>query len=315
VPSKARSLRHKSVESSGVKLLPGILDKNIANTKQRSSLNAKQRELFDAIHEEFSDLTAQEINWLTPAILDTYVNARSTLKEQTSILKEAMQWRIQNRDLLADLICPRCSVNPLSHDARCFGVDPEGDLVFMNCFALPRDFNPSGIAQHMACVFERSLRAYPLAKKWTWIIHMHGFGLKNLDPRTSIKLLHLLQVAYRDRLKRAIVLDAPVMFGRSWSVIQPFIKEKTAKSIHFDTWPAVREELFESLGPAIANRLCSEIEENKDPSRAKEKTWTTFWGIGPPEEEPLSPTDSNRSFRGQPVRKWRPEPGANALFV
>lgn len=225
------------------------------------------------------ELQSQELSWLSKDILEIYVNARPTLDKRVGICKDALQWRIQNRELLCKLECPRCSQNPLSHDARCFGVDGEGDLVFMNCFALPRDLNPEGIAQHMACVFERSLKKYPGAKKWTWIIDMHGFGVGNLDPRTSIKLLHLLQVAYRGRLKRCIVLDAPLMFASLWSVVQPFIATRTAESIVFKTWPAIQDELFETLGESVAKRVCFEIDENRDAEKVKQKTWTTFWAL------------------------------------
>merc|ERR1712107_69407 len=110
-------------------------------------------------------------------------------------MQETLEWRIQNRELLSHMTCPHCAANPLSHDARCFGVDPEGDLVFMNCFALPRNLDPESIEQHMTCLFEQSLKAYPQARKWTWIIDMHGCGLAHLDPRTSMRLLSLLQIA------------------------------------------------------------------------------------------------------------------------
>jgi hypothetical protein len=236
-------------------------------------------ELREAIKSEMPELQSQELNWLSKDILEIYVNARPTLDKRVGILKDALQWRIQNRELLSNLVCPRCSKNPLSHDARCFGVDEEGDLVFMNCFALPRDLNPDGIAEHMTCLFESALKKYPRAKQWTWIIDMHGFGVGNLDPRTSIKLLHLLQVAYRGRLKRCVVLDAPLMFSGLWSVVQPFIAERTAKSIAFKTWPDFQEELVETLGKSVSKRVCFEIGENRDSEKVQEKTWTTFWAL------------------------------------
>merc|ERR1712194_412840 len=130
------------------------------------------------------------------------------------------------------LFCRWCRDNPLSHDARCFGVDGDGDPVFMNCFLLPRQLDPESIYQHMTCLMEKILREYDRAPgeprwcreqlqsssssqylrkkrrwlRWTWVVDLTGFGLKHCDPRTSYKLLKLLQVAYRNRLKRCIVL-------------------------------------------------------------------------------------------------------------
>lgn len=242
-------------------------------------------ELKTEIQEEMPQLTEQELSWLTPQVLRIYVEAREDLDDRVEILREALEWRIDHRELLRSLVCKCCSADPLSHDARCFGTDPDGDLVFMNCFALPRDMDPTGIAEHMTCAFERALKAHSAAKQWTWVIHMHGFGLANLDPRVSVKLLHLLQVAYRGRLKRCIVLDAPRMFGSLWSSVSPFIRAKTAKAISFHTWPAFRGELFETLGPEVATRLSGEIDENKDSFRVKTKTWAPFWAAGCSPEE------------------------------
>ena len=77
-------------------------------------------------------------------------------------LRQALQWRIEKRELLSKLVCATCARDPLSHDARVFGVDPEGDIVFSNCFALPHDTPAEYITDHMVCLFERSLRMFPV---------------------------------------------------------------------------------------------------------------------------------------------------------
>lgn len=132
-------------------------------------------------------LTAQEIDWLTDEVLRIYVVARDTHEERLQILTEvptphghtetcfllrsspsprpsrqALQWRIEKRELLSNLVCATCARDPLSHDARVFGVDPEGDMVFSNCFALPHDTTADYITDHMVCLFERSLRMFPV---------------------------------------------------------------------------------------------------------------------------------------------------------
>ena len=76
--------------------------------------------------------------------------------------RQALQWRIEKRELLSKLVCATCARDPLSHDARVFGVDPEGDIVFSNCFALPHDTTAEYITDHMVCLFERSLRMFPV---------------------------------------------------------------------------------------------------------------------------------------------------------
>jgi len=71
---------------------------------------------------------------------------------------------------------------------------------------------------------------------------MGGFGLKHCDPRTSVALLRLLQVAYRDRLKRCIVLDAPSLFvDWLWLPLKNsgVIRPHTASLIEFKPWDDV----------------------------------------------------------------------------
>jgi len=244
----------------------------------RDSSRPDSMELLAELRNRMPDLSEAEETWMKqPEILEIYLQARSSLTERADIMETALKWRVENRTLLSTLTCPCCAENAWSHDARCFGTDPEGDIVFMNCFALPRNLNPTGVAEHMTCLFERALQRFPKAKKWTWIIDMHGFGVGNMDPRTSIKLLHLLQVAYRGRLKRCIVLNAPFGWGVLWSSIQPFIQEKTASLIQFHVYPKISSDLQQLVGCDLANKLLAEMEENRDYSRARLKSWTTFW--------------------------------------
>ena len=64
-------------------------------------------------------------------------------------------------------------------------------MVLSNCFALHRDYNPSAIANHMACLFERALLHYPAApsatepRRWTWCIDMYGFGASSCSSNPN----------------------------------------------------------------------------------------------------------------------------------
>merc|ERR1719492_732576 len=99
---------------------------------------------------------------MTDEILGIYVRARQTPEERLAILIPALEWRMANREALESLECPYCAANPLSHDARLFGFDSEGDYVFMNCFELPHDISVDSVTRHMTCLLERSLQEYPI---------------------------------------------------------------------------------------------------------------------------------------------------------
>merc|ERR1712023_86258 len=94
----------------------------------------------------------QEEAWLTEEILTIYVRAREQHEDRLNLMKEVIQWRMEKRDILQHLECETCKANPLSHDARLFGTDADGDLIFSNCFALPHDCSPDAITNHMLCL-------------------------------------------------------------------------------------------------------------------------------------------------------------------
>ena len=221
--------------------------------------------LLAAIHEKCgSRMGKEEHDWCTPQLTAVYVSCRKTQPERVKMLGSAIEWRIKHRDLLSCRTCPLCASNPLSHDARIFGTDADGDGVFMNCFALHRSLNSSGIANHMACLFERALQHYPAAsgstelRRWTWCIDIHGFGLQHTDPRTALQLLNLLECAYPERLKRMLIVGAPSLFWALWRAVKPFIPEKTAAKIEFVAWSDASQRYEELLGTTVAARLISE---------------------------------------------------------
>lgn len=191
------------------------------------------------------------------------VHTRHCNRLRVKMMCAALAWRIKRREMLATRICTACSTDAFAHDARLFGADGDGDAIFANCFALPRNLHPVGIANHMACLFERALVHYPTLpsgrrRQWTWCIDIYGFGLRHTDPRTTIELLRLLETAYPERLKRMLVVDAPGLFWALWRVVRPLIQERTAAKIEFVTWAAAPQRYRELFGEQVAERLIAD---------------------------------------------------------
>lgn len=230
-------------------------------------------------------LKEQEEQWLTTEVLRIYHNARSTQEESAVILADVLQWRIEKRKTLSSLQCAACLEDPCSHDARFFGTDAEGDLIFSNCFALPRNLSPDAITTHMMCLFERTLRRHPapdtgMHRRWSWVIDLYGFGLRHMDPRTSVKLLHLLQTAYRARLKHLLIVDAPFGFWGLWKAVSSFIKPATSQLIEFVDWSSAPDRYRELFGEDVTRVLLKEGAENRDETNRPKKKWVTFYGEG-----------------------------------
>lgn len=237
-----------------------------------------------ALQEVGEDVTDVERDWLSEANIDIYLGIREP-GAAVQMLCKTCCWRIQRRDLLTSLECPRCLEDALSHDAREFGLDPDGDVVFMNCFALPREISPDGVCDHMACLFERCLKKYPSPErghlKWTWIIDTHGFSLlRYSNPKTSVKLLNLLQSIYPDRLKRLLIVDVPTIFWGFYKMIERFIDPVTASKIQFIKWEDAQAMFQKHLGHEMAARLYAEGLTYRASDAWQSKQWTTFYGPG-----------------------------------
>lgn len=238
------------------------------------------------------ELSEHEEAWLTDEVLSIYCRARPTQQERLDLMQAALKWRVEKRDILIALTCPTCVADPRSHDARLFGPDGDGDPVMMNCFQLPRDLTPASLDCHMICLFERVLRALPMdpsmlveaedghlrVRRWTWVIDLYGFGVRHSDPRTSRNLITLLQTAYRGRLKRLVLLDAPTGFQPFYEkVAKPFMKPRTAELIEFVRYTEAPTKLVELVGEDVASVLLAEAAENRSATWS-EKSWTTFYG-------------------------------------
>jgi hypothetical protein len=232
-------------------------------------------------------LNKQEQLWMSPEVLSIFWRARDTDQERQAVLVKALEWRTANRSFLCGdgaLRCTACEANAMSHDARLFGSDADGDFVFANCFALPHDLSPSAITAHMACLFERALQSDTKGstggapRRWSWVIDLYGFGLRHMDPRTSVKLLELMQVAYRGRLKRILIVDAPTVFWGLWRAIKPFISRTTEQLIEFVEWEApAAKRYLELFGGDISAQLVCEGRENRDSTTRAKKRWTPFY--------------------------------------
>jgi len=242
------------------------------------------------------ELTGHEEAWLTDEVLSIYCRARESQEERIELMRGALQWRTENREAIVSKTCPTCDADPLSHDARLFGADVDGDPVMMNCFQLPRDLTPEHLTRHMICLFERTLQEFPpkqndaldpqdghlRIRKWTWVIDLYGFGVRHMSPKTTYQLITLLQTAYRGRLKRCLLLDSPMGFETFYeNVAKPFMKPATTALIDFVSYADASTRFRELFGDSLADELVREAAENREDEWEK-KTWTTFYG-GPQE--------------------------------
>merc|ERR1712048_510808 len=72
----------------------------------------------------------------------------------------------------------------------------------------------------------------------------HGYRMSdNLNPAPMLAMMRMVNQAYRDGLRMALVVDAPASFKFLWRAARPLLNEKTRGKIRFVS----REEAYELL--------------------------------------------------------------------
>ena len=259
---------------------------NLVASSNKSAIPTHQEALAAAARAEV-ELGSPEEEWLAqPENVTCFALRSGSNAERQQSLCDTLRWRVKNRELLSSLTCSHCAADPRAHDCRIFGTDADGDAVIMNGMALPKELSPSGIAEHMTCVFELALRRFPgtaeRPRMFTWVIDIHGFGYlsRHSDPRTSLRLLTLLRSGFRGRLKRILVVDAPTSFWALWAAVRQAIDEETAAMIEFVPWTEAPVRYPALFGDSLGARLLQEAMSNRDPACVATKTWTTFFAEG-----------------------------------
>jgi len=195
-------------------------------------------------------LTQWQRSWCTPENVNRYYKGRGgNPAAAAAILAQALQWREEYRDVLSGEREPSWQV-----DFRVLARGDDGFPIIYGClrFSVPATpLNTRHIVEHMAAVMEAANRARRQgAFGADHIYDLHGFRLTdNLNPAPLLALVKMVSQAYRDGLRRAILVDAPCSFTLFWRVAAPLLSENTRKKVCFVSREAAVELVACESGP------------------------------------------------------------------
>ncbi|KDD73350.1 hypothetical protein H632_c2265p1, partial [Helicosporidium sp. ATCC 50920] len=190
-------------------------------------------------------------------------------------LQETLRWRESHHP--ERLFCTACAAAPASHYMSLTALDRRGRPTIYSSLAVARcrDLEPN--RTHMVACFESAIAAMPPGvEDWVWVLDMHGFGLRDCDPRLALAFCRLSAAHYPERLAQAYIVSAPAVFSAFWKGIQPFIDPKTREKIRFLSFgkrAQLREELARSFDPETVDWFEREMEENRSSKRAAKKAY------------------------------------------
>lgn len=165
----------------------------------------------------------------TPILLPTQRNDNEPLQALRR-LHETLAWRAAERP--EQLFCRACAREPKSHYMQVVAWDKGRRPTIYSCLSIPVSHSMEEGREHMVSVFEQAVAMMPPGvEDWVWVLDMHGFGLRDVDPRLAFAFLKISASHYPERLAQAYVVSAPRIFTGFWATISPFIDPKTKAKV------------------------------------------------------------------------------------
>ena len=191
-------------------------------------------------------------------------------------LHETLIWQAEERP--SHLHCPACPKDAKSHYMQVVAFDRGRRPAIYSCLSIPTNHALEDNRLHMISIFEQAIAVMPPGvEDWVWVLDMHGFGLKNIDPRLAFAFLKVSAAHYPERLAQAYIISAPRVFHGFWKTIAPFIDPKTKSKIWFGAFhkhgdnAKVRAALAKNMDGPTVDWFMREMEENRHKSVAKHK--------------------------------------------
>lgn len=164
------------------------------------------------------------------ACWNRYLAARSGNEKQArKMLDETIAWRKSyfplNRSVVESEANGKTFVSPHK--------DRDGRTIVVMRNRLENSKSHEGNVMHLVYQMERAVRATQNGK-WDLIIDFEGYSLKNAPPlKTSKATLSIMQNHYPERLHRAYLVCAPLLFSLAFKAVSPFVDPVTRQKIVF----------------------------------------------------------------------------------
>lgn len=178
-------------------------------------------------------MTPEERARVDPGMASRYVRATNgDLGYSLKRVRESLEWMAEDRP--SQSTCVACGSVPKAHYMQVFGWDAFSRPSIYSCLSVASDRDLEHNRRHMVSCFEQAIAAMPPGvESWGWVLDMHGFGMRDLDPRLAYAFLKISASYYPERLAHAYIIGAPTLFSTFWKGISPFIDPKTKEKITF----------------------------------------------------------------------------------
>lgn len=178
--------------------------------------------------------------------------------------------------------CVHCVRNPRAHAFYPIGPTITGEPVAYSSYAA-ENTDPDANVEHMRFAMDQLLHEESL-HRMTWVVDMQHFGRRHLSPSVARRVLGLFADHYPERLRCAILYDAPAIFSGLWSAVKMFADPVTVRKVVFIKHGIKdRRARFEALGieGKCLDNMLKEIDDARDEEVSASKNWWTYTPLPP----------------------------------
>ena len=222
-------------------------------------------------------------SWLTERCARRYLRShRHHYGPARDALRRSIQWRLHTRPESAQ--CQACERNPRAHTYRRVGYARTGEPVIFSVFAGGEDLVPRNNAEHLMVHIEQAVGSGarwpdrdPYPETYIWVLHFAGYGLRHMNPAVGRACLKMFSEHYPERLRMALIIDAPVVFRGLWLALRPFLEAQTQDRLVFMSGH-VSAQVFPLLfPPELCAWFAREFREVHDTEALKRKDIWSEW--------------------------------------
>lgn len=203
-------------------------------------------------------MTEWQRDWCTAEIVASYLRGRNgDVASAGEILAQALRWRLEHKDILSGARAPEWQ-SDLRIIARCDSGQP---VLYMCCRHHLPVCNVQAVVEHVACVLEAAVRSMGRERQFDVVVDAHGFASGH-DARALLPLLRMAP-AYRERLRTALVVDAPPALRAVYGLAAPALAEATRRKVVWSSRGEALEHLRRLCGEETAEILRREMAGNR----------------------------------------------------
>ncbi|CAL5386094.1 unnamed protein product [Camellia sinensis] len=277
-------------KKTSLKAMSADSKKSTSNGGENPLISEEQQEKIDEVRRLVGPLPDKLSIYCSDASISRYLKARNwNVKKATKMLKDTLKWRLEYKpeEIRWDEVAREAETGKIYRSKY---ADKHGRPVLVMRPSCQNSKSTKAQIRYLVYCMENAIMNLPQhQEEMVWLIDFHGYNLSNISVMSTRETAHVLQDYYPERLGVAILYNPPKFFEPFWTLVKPFLEQKTANKVKFvysgdPNSMKIVEDLFDmdQLESAFSGKDNAGFDINKYAERMGEedKRMQSFWARG-----------------------------------